>query len=230
MENLIGGDHEIGTCVSSLTLILAFLPSFRTVLTSHFDWNNQGLPSRAKLFCALIQCYYSHSVVSLWLGFAKWRRQKLKRTLPICFLQVKGWGRGERGEGKKKRKKMRGRKTWKWKDLASQIVPIAFRSQFLQKALAVLPRSLSLAHCVLCSSSLLPLFFHFILRSHWGYYWWGTSCSMFSFSLRVLSLTTPRELWTNSRAFEDSLQPSWKRESFSCTQTNNWVFNKPPPL
>lgn len=33
VENLIGGDHEIATCVSSLTLILAFLPSFRTVLT-----------------------------------------------------------------------------------------------------------------------------------------------------------------------------------------------------
>lgn len=47
-----------------------------------------------------------------WLGFAKWRRQNLKRTLPRRFLQVKGWGRGERGEGKKKkRKRGRTRKT-----------------------------------------------------------------------------------------------------------------------
>lgn len=49
MENLIGGDREIATCVSSLTLILAFLPSFRTVLTEHFDWNNQGFPSKGKV-------------------------------------------------------------------------------------------------------------------------------------------------------------------------------------
>lgn len=49
----------------------------------------------------------------------------------------------------------------KWKDLASQILPITetFRSQFLQKTLAALPQSLSLTHCVLCSSFLLPLFF-----------------------------------------------------------------------
>lgn len=33
VENLIGGDHEITTCVSSLTLILAFLRSFKTLLT-----------------------------------------------------------------------------------------------------------------------------------------------------------------------------------------------------
>lgn len=33
VENLIGGDHGIATCVSSPTLILAFLLSFRTVLT-----------------------------------------------------------------------------------------------------------------------------------------------------------------------------------------------------
>lgn len=33
VENLKGGDHEITTCVSSLTLILAFLPSFKTPLT-----------------------------------------------------------------------------------------------------------------------------------------------------------------------------------------------------
>lgn len=42
-ENLIGRDREIATCVSLLPLILAFLPSFRILLTSGFDWNNQGL-------------------------------------------------------------------------------------------------------------------------------------------------------------------------------------------
>lgn len=46
VENLIGGDREIATCVYLLTLILAFLPSLRAVLT--FDWNNQGRPFRAK--------------------------------------------------------------------------------------------------------------------------------------------------------------------------------------
>lgn len=40
------------------------------------------------------------------------------------------------------------------------------------------------------------LFFpYFALRSHSGYYWWSTSCGMFSFSLWAL-LTTHRELWT----------------------------------
>lgn len=33
VENLAGSDHEIATCVSSMTLILAFLPSFKAALT-----------------------------------------------------------------------------------------------------------------------------------------------------------------------------------------------------
>lgn len=52
----------------------------------------------------------------------------------------------------------------------------------------------SLAGCVLRSSSLLPLFFHFILRSQWVYYWWGTSCTKFSFSMRVFSLQMLRSI------------------------------------
>lgn len=59
--------------------------------------NNQGIHWRANLFYTIVQCCYSHFVVSLWLVFAKWRRQKLKRHLPTCFLQVTSRGRGERG-------------------------------------------------------------------------------------------------------------------------------------
>lgn len=33
VENLTGSHHETATCVSSLALILAFRPSFRSVLT-----------------------------------------------------------------------------------------------------------------------------------------------------------------------------------------------------
>lgn len=39
-------------------------------------------------------------------------------------------------------------------------------------------------------------FFPFILRSQWGYYWWGTSCTKFSFSVQLLSLTTLGEPWS----------------------------------
>lgn len=37
VENLTGGDREIATCFSSLTLILAFLPLFKIVLTLRVD-------------------------------------------------------------------------------------------------------------------------------------------------------------------------------------------------
>lgn len=52
--------------------------------------------------------------------------------------------------------------------------------------------------CSLCPLRLdfsLCFFSPFYLMIPLGYSWWGTSCSMFSFSYRVLSLTTPRELF-----------------------------------
>lgn len=134
-------------------------------------------------------------MVPLWLRFAKWKRQNLKRSLPACFLQVKGWGRVERKDGKKKRKGGgdETQEELKLKDPTSHITPITgtFRSQFLQKALAAIPQSLplSLPRSLCPSLSFSPLsFFHFILRSQWGYYRWGTSFTKFSFSVCECSL------------------------------------------
>lgn len=88
----------------------------------------------------------------------------------------------------------------------------------------------SLARYVLCSSAFLPrFFFHFILRSHWGDYWWGTSCSMFSFSLWALSLTTPRELWTDCGAFEDSAQSQNQKGFFLVTKPTTECSISPCP-
>ena len=75
---------------------------------------------------------------------------------------------------KEKMKRKRGaewQREMKWKDPTSRITPITgtFRSQFLLKALAAIPQSLSLFLwlAVLCSLSLLFFFFfsffHFIL-------------------------------------------------------------------
>lgn len=90
-------------------------------------------------------------------------------------------------------------------------------------------KSLSLAYYVLCASALLPLSPHFSSWSHCGYYWWGTSCSMFSFSLQVLSLKTPWELWTSSRTFEDSCSLVTEQCVF-CTHTNLVFKGSPSPL
>lgn len=158
-----------------------------------------------------------------WLGFAKWRRQNLKRTSPRRFLQVKGWGRGERGEGKKKkRKRGRTRKTGRTEMERSKF---SDRTNYrnIQEPVSG-ERIRAVPHSLPCSSSsrsLCPLlfisppsfFFHFILRSQRGYYWWGTSCTKFSCSV---ALTTPWELWTSSEALHDSLQPTFGTVSCVC--------------
>ncbi len=154
-----------------------------------------GIIRAILFFCALFQCYCSQSVVQLWLGFAKWRRQNLKRTLPACFLQVKGWKRGSWGQGKKKRKKRRRRNTGRTETEKSNFSyhtnyrniqePVSAESISSHSPISFscFP-SLTVAYALFLSS----LFFvYFILWSQWDYCWWGTSCRSFP-SVRECSL------------------------------------------
>lgn len=128
--------------------------------------------------------------------------------------EEKGRRRREKGGGQERPGEL------KWKDPNSQIAPITgtFRSQCLENALAAVPHSLprsssSRSLCPLLFISPPSFFFHFILRSQRGYYWWGTSCTKFSCSV---ALTTPWELWTSSEALHDSLQPTFGTVSCVC--------------
>lgn len=138
----------------------------------------RGLPPREQLFCVLVQCYYSHPVVPLWLAFSKWRRQivwKKPCQHASCRLKDEEEVKEEKGRRRRRRRRKRGeerRGGLKWKDPTSQIAPITgtFRSQVLQKTLAAVPPNLfpsfSLARCVFCSPFLLPLIFLFSILSY----------------------------------------------------------------
>lgn len=150
-------------------------------------------------------------MVPLWLGFAKWRRQKSwgKKPLPTCFLcRVKGWGkRWKRRRKEEEKKRRRRQRELKWKDPTSQVAPITgtFGSQFLQKALAAIPQSLPFSLprslCSLLSNSFFSCFFLFltVLRSQWGHYSWVTSCSRFPSVCEVVP--SLGELWATADVF-----------------------------